>query len=378
MNKDFISVQPISSFNAWEAMRKRRRLFSFTLELSARCNLNCRHCYLNVPENDLAAQDAELSFQEITALVDESSSLGALWALVTGGEPLLRHDFFDIYMYLKRKGMVISVFTNATLFTKEHVHLFTRYPPRDLDITVYGATKDTYERITRKSGSFEAFKEGIALLLENNIKFNLKAMALRSNIQELPQITALCREYSKAPFRFDPFLHLRFDRDHLRNQEIRNERLTPQEIGTLETLDSTRHTALKKECRRLQAQYPQERDCDHLFRCGTGRGSLAIGYDGWCRMCLSLCHPECIFDLRNHSLTDVWEGCIPQALTKRVQNQALLAQCRNCTFRYLCSWCPAQSYLEAGELDSLIPYLCDAAGKRSQSIMKDIPLPVSL
>jgi MoaA/NifB/PqqE/SkfB family radical SAM enzyme len=76
--------------------------------------------------------------------------MGAMWCLITGGEPLLRDDFPDIYMGLKRLGLLVAVFTNATLISAEHVALFKKYPPRDIEITVYGVTKNTYEAVTRR------------------------------------------------------------------------------------------------------------------------------------------------------------------------------------------------------------------------------------
>ena len=72
------------------------------IDLTYRCNNNCRHCYINLAVNDQQAKAAELSFMEIKKIIDQSLELGALWCLITGGEPLLREDFFDIYLYIKK------------------------------------------------------------------------------------------------------------------------------------------------------------------------------------------------------------------------------------------------------------------------------------
>ena len=123
--------------------------------------------------------------------------------------------------------MLVSVFTNATLIKKSHIDLFKRWPPRNIEVTVYGVTEKTYERVTRKPGSFKAFMRGLNLLFDSGIPVTLKAMAIQSNIEEFEQITEFCRKYSRAAFRFDPLLHLRFDRNGERNREIISERLTP-------------------------------------------------------------------------------------------------------------------------------------------------------
>ena len=218
----------IQNFSLWDKMSSHRGLFSFDLEIIARCNNDCRHCYINLPAGDQYARSQELTIQEISTLADQAVELGAVWVLISGGEPLLRDDFQEIYILLKRKGLLVSVFTNATLIRDEHIALFKKYPPRDIEITVYGTTQETYERVTGRVGSFAAFKNGLNRLLDNGIKIRLKAMAIRSNFHELQSIAAFCRNHTKDYFRFDPQLHLRFDRNEDRNILIKSERLTPR------------------------------------------------------------------------------------------------------------------------------------------------------
>ena len=188
MGRDFVVRRHLPEFGLWEKMAAGRAVFSFDLEATARCNLDCRHCYINRPAGDRAARKRELTVEEIGRLGGEAAALGAVWCLVTGGEPLLRTDFFDLYMALLGKGLRVSLFTNATLVTAEHVRLFKKFPPRDIEVTVYGVTADTYERVTRVPGSFEAFLRGLDRLLSGGINVRLKAMAMRSNKHELPAI----------------------------------------------------------------------------------------------------------------------------------------------------------------------------------------------
>jgi MoaA/NifB/PqqE/SkfB family radical SAM enzyme len=182
LQKALVSFTRLPDFALWEKLEHRRVPLSFDLEVTARCNNNCRHCCINLPPGDQAVLHDELTLNEISHIADQAVSLGSLWCLITGGEPLLRKDFSDLYRVLKSKGLLVSVFTNACLVTDEHVKLFKNYPPRDIEITVYGTTEETYERVTRISGSYAAFRRGLALLLEGGIQVNLKTMALRSNV----------------------------------------------------------------------------------------------------------------------------------------------------------------------------------------------------
>jgi radical SAM protein with 4Fe4S-binding SPASM domain len=358
----------IQAFPLWDKLKSKRAPFSFDLEITARCNLQCRHCYINLPSNDPRARSVELTRQEIDGIADQAASMGTMWVLLSGGEPLLRADFPEIYLSLKRKGFLVSVFTNATLVREEHIELFRRYPPRDIEVTVYGATPETYERVTRRPGTFAACLSGLNRLLESGVKVRLKAMALRSNFNELPAIAAFCRARTKDYFRFDPQLHLRFDRDERRNAEILSERLTPEEIVALERADEERFTSLQKGCDALINEEIAHIGCDHLFHCGAGNGSFSVGYDGTFRLCSSLWAPETVFDLRKGTLRDAWERLVPQVRDMRSRRGEFLERCRRCPIVNLCLWCPAHSWLETGELDTVIDYFCRVAHARAASI----------
>lgn len=339
---------------------------SFDLELTARCNNNCRHCYINLPAEDREAKRNELSSEEIGAIADEAVSLGAFWCLLTGGEPLLREDFCDIYLSLKRKGLLVSVFTNATLIREEHVKVFKRFPPRDLEVTVYGVSEATYQRVTRKPGSYAAHMRGLHLLLESGVRVRLKAMTMRSNLAEMPHIADFCRKNTKDYFRFDPFLILRYDGDLLRNREIMAERLLPEEIAAIEGSDADRRQALEK-C--LDALSRQElSSSNHLFRCGAGHGHFSLSSDGIFRLCSILRSPNCIYNLRAGNLSDAWRNFVPYVRDMRSDRNEYLENCRVCQLYTLCIWCPGHAHLETGEMDAPVEYFCEVAHARAQAL----------
>ena len=355
----------LPDFSLWKKMEDRRKVVSFDLEVTARCNNDCPHCYINLPAGDQRAKERELSLDEIRRIAGEAVSLGAVWVLLTGGEPLLREDFIDIYLLMKRMGLLVSVFTNATLIRKEHVDLFKKYPPRDIEVSVYGATKETYEKVTRRKGSFQAFQRGLQLLQDAGIPVRLKAMALRSNWHELPEIGEFCRARTKDYYRFDPLLHLRFDGDPARNAGIRAERLTPEEIAAVERADKERFGALEQGCRDLIVEHDEN---DYLFLCGAGNGNFTVSYDGKFRLCSSLWAPETLYDLRSGTLKEAWEQVVPKVRELRSTNRAFLTTCGTCPIVNLCLWCPAHAYLECGVMDTRVEYFCQVAHARAAQI----------
>jgi len=349
-------------------MREGRHLVSFDLEITARCNNNCRHCCIGLPVTDNIARNKEISLDQIEKIADEAIFLGALWCLITGGEPLLREDFFDIYLGLKKKGLLLSVFTNATLITKEHIDFFKRYPPRDIEVTVYGVTESIYERISRVPGSFKAFMQGLDLLLKNDIRVRFKTMALRSNVHELEKIAKFCREYTKDYFRFDPFLHLRFDGDTRKNEEIKSERLSPDEVVAIEQADPERSVALQQNCDKLIIKEMAHYNCNHLFHCGAGNGSFYATYDGLYKLCSSLSKENCVYDLKTGTVIDAWSNFVGRVRDMRSDNKEFLQKCRKCELINLCMWCPAHAHLETGDLGQPVEAFCNIAHARAEAL----------
>ncbi len=368
MKKKLAGVTPLAKFSLWERLKEKRIPFSFDLELTARCNLDCSHCYINLPANDRAAQKSELTFDQVSRIADQAIKLGSLWCLLTGGEPLLREDFFDIYLMLKKKGFLVSLFTNACLLTEKHVELLKKYPPRDIEVTVYGVTRETYEKVTRRPGSFAVFGHGLDLLLKNNFRVRLKAMALKSNIDELPAIAAFCRQHTADFFRFDPLLHLRFDGNKKRNEDIRGERLSPGEIVALERGDTERAGFLQKHCDHFIFSPGGHHECQHLFYCGAGNSGFTISPEGYFRLCSSLWHPDCICDLKNYDLAEAWNNLVPRVRNLASSDPEFLEKCRSCPIVNLCLWCPAHAYLEHGRLDAWCEYFCQVAHTRAENL----------
>lgn len=343
---------------------------SFDLEVTARCNLDCRHCYIRRPALCQKTRDKELSIKEILGIGDQAVRMGAIACLITGGEPLLRKDFLDIYLGLKGKGLLVTIFTNATLLTKNIVDAFVKYPPRFVEITVYGANKETYETVTRTPGSHNAFLKGLNLLKANGIPLRLKSMLMRSNMHEQTEIKNFCTEQTREQYRFDPFLHLSFDRDHEKNTSIREERLSPKEIVQLEMADGQRYSCLQKNKNNLVSDRRSPR-ARNLFFCGAGKQKCVIGYDGKFRLCESLAVPECVYDLRRGSLQDAFTHFVPKVRAITAKSSEYNEKCGICPIINLCMWCPAHAYLETGSMDQHVEYFCEIAKERN-NILKNL------
>jgi len=368
MSGSYSSTAPFSSFGLWKKMDTRDSHQSMWIEVTSRCNNDCRHCYINLP--DEVSEREELSLEEIKKFADEAASLGCMWCLLTGGEPLIREDFPEIYMYLKRKGIFVSLFTNATLITAEHIDLFKKYPPRDMQVSIYGISKETYERVTRRSGSYEAFMRGLSLLMEGGISFRPKTVAMRSNLSELMEMSRFFREKMGRPLEYEAMIGPRLDGNERRNEIIRGERISPQEMVFLDDQDPSLLHLQDKICNKLFLYLTKADRQDSILRCGAGRRNFYITSDGYLRPCASLSHPAFSYDLRRGSLAEALDVFLPAMLSKKSGDRELLEECNRCPMLQFCDICPAAAYLESGSLDGHVDYLCQMAHARSADRMR--------
>lgn len=370
MKQSFLTRTDMNEFILWDKTKNRRMPYLFVFEITARCNNNCRHCYINLPIDDRKATENEITFNEIERISDEAVALGSIWCLITGGEPLLREDFAEIYRCLKKRGLLVTVFTNATLITEQHIKLFKDFPPRNIEVTVYGIKKETYEGITGKPGSFSSFCRGLNLLRKGGINVRLKTMALRSNLNELNGIFNFCQKRTSDYFRFDPFLQRRLDHDVEKNEQIEHERLSADEIVSVETLDPNRIRALERKCD-LIVQEASLLGSPYIFRCSAGRSIFSISYDGFFHICPSLPLKGMQYNLRTGTLADAWNNFVPGILAMRSERKQYLDNCAFCPLINMCFWCPSHAFLEVGEMDLPVDYFCKVAKARAKAIGLD-------
>jgi MoaA/NifB/PqqE/SkfB family radical SAM enzyme len=158
--------------------------YSCQWEVTCRCNLHCVMCYTDC-FNRAEAIRQELSTAEILRIMDELAEAGTLELCLTGGEPLARPDFFQLYEHAIRCGFLITIFSNGTLITEAHADRFASLRPHRIEISLHGITRETFERITLGQGSYDRCLQAIGLLLDRQIPLVLKSTALTVNWQEI-------------------------------------------------------------------------------------------------------------------------------------------------------------------------------------------------
>ncbi|HQN04671.1 MAG TPA: radical SAM protein [Anaerolineaceae bacterium] len=322
-----------------------------TFEITDRCNMACVHCFINKPASTPVVPSIELTYEHITRILDQTAEAGCLNLLLTGGEVLLRPDFCEIYKHAKSKGMLVMVFTNGTLLTPKIADVMAEYPPYFMEITIYGHTKETYEKVTRVPGSYERCHAGIDLALERGLKLGLKTMVLTVNRHELKQM----REYADSlgvPFRYDAMLWPRLDG----GKQPYGFQLSPQEIVDLDRNDIERVQKWKQLHRSISKGMSRK---ENVYNCGAGVTSFHVDSHGKMSMCMAARHPS--YDLLTGSILEGWQFLD----TVRQKKKTLDTPCQDCEAGILCSQCAGWSQMVHGDDETPAEFICELGRLRT-------------
>ena len=328
---------------------------SGSIEVTARCNLRCVHCYINLPAGDIDAKQKELTYKQICDILDQIADEGCLWLLFTGGEPFIRPDFLDIYTYAKNKGFLITLFTNGTTITPHIADYLSEWRPFSIEITLYGITKETYERVTGVQGSYEHCMRGIELILDRTIPLKLKSMIMTLNKDEIWDMRNYA-ESSGVDFRYDPLLNLRLDYD----QRPAEFRISPEEIVDIDLSD-------KKQMKKLRSFIDKflgpVNNSEYLYQCGAGVRTFHIDANGQLSVCMLSRVPS--FDLRNGRFRDGWYEFVPNVLTQKWLRES---PCKKCDLISFCGQCPGWALVEHADQERPVEYLCQIAHARAEAL----------
>jgi radical SAM protein with 4Fe4S-binding SPASM domain len=356
--KSYVRKVPSGRDGLWASSRP--ALARLDIELTERCNNDCVHCSVNLPAGDRAARAREWPTDAWKALLEDAAGLGCLVVRITGGEPLLRDDFATIYRHARKLGLRVMLFTNATLMTPGLARLLRDVPPLEaVEVSVYGMTAETYEAVTRAPGSFAAFRRGLDLLREHGVSFVVKGAYLPATRREMDEFEAWAAQVTGSPE--PPSSALLFDLRSRRDGE-KNALIAGLRIGGDEFVRIARRRgeAAVDEWRGFCARSGGPRG-DRLFNCLTAGSSAAVDACGRLQYCLSLRHPDTIYDLRAGSLREAVTEFLPRVRLLRSTNPAYLERCGRCFLRGLCEQCPAKSWAEYGTLDTPVEYFCGVA-----------------
>ena len=335
---------------------KLRIPLSGSFEVTYRCNLRCVHCYLGHLKNR-QTNDHEMNTERAIGLIDEITDAGCLYLLITGGEPLMRDDFSAIYRHAKERGLMVTVFTNGTMITENILDLFQELPPLEVEISLYGASAATYEKITRVPGSYQRCIQGINLLLQRGVHVRLKTILMTLNSHEFFDIENMAKKFGVG-FRFDAAINpcLNGDRAPL------DLRVAPEEVIDKDFSDSKRARKWVK----YSAEFDGPILSDLLYDCGAGMIGFNIDpYENLqpCMMTTDIRH-----SLSGNNFLVGWHAIMEEIMKRKVTKDF---SCHGCDKGHLCGCCPGFFKLETGSEQVISPYICALGDLRLERIRKE-------
>lgn len=331
---------------------------SGTFELTARCNLNCRMCYIHKRANDAMARRGERTAAQWLDLAKACQEAGTLLLLLTGGEPFLRPDFREIYTGCRRLGLMVSVNSNGTLIDEETIRFLAANPPARINITLYGASPETYGALCGNPSAYERVVEAILGLQAAGVLVKLNFSVTSYNHQDLEAAYRFASEHGlriqAASYMFPPVRaceHGRFQAD----------RMTPEESAAMQL----RYDELRFSPENLRRRFEEllagsrvpdpDRECQELpaerIRCRAGSSTFWVTWDGRMRPCGMMTEPS--ESLAEQSFQSAWKKI-------RAAREEIMVPpaCSGCSMRSACDQCSAVCYAETGAFTGVPSYMC--------------------
>lgn len=322
---------------------------SGNFELTPRCNFHCKMCYIHQSN-----VQGEWTAEDWIHLGKEAARQGMVFLLLTGGEPFLRSDFREIYSGLKRLGLMISINTNASLITDEMIEFLRNDPPLRINVTLYGASEDTYVRLCGVP-MFRRVRDRIEKMREAGLSVRLNATITPENACDIEKIYQLGRElglpvksttYLFPPVRRegtgkcaceDPFIRFTAEEAAMQMLRCKEQILSPLQLAA-QGIDEL-----------------NEEDCtDGMgapMRCRGGNTSFWVTWDG--RML-----PCGLFPDTGESIEEVGFALAWERVREKCQRLRLPKECASCSLRGSCPACAASCLAENGDTAILPAYIC--------------------
>lgn len=330
---------------------------SGTFELTPCCNLSCKMCYVRKSMQQVNAEGGLLGAQEWISIAEKARDRGMLYLLLTGGEPLSRPDFREIYTAVRNMGLVVSVNTNGTLIDEDTARFFAANPPSRINMTLYGASRETYAELCGMPDAFDRAINAVRLLTEAGVPLKLNNSVTAHNIGDFEAIYAIAKKFNvhlqTSSYMFPP---LRRSSDKIGE----NDRLSPEEDAAFSLKAEKMRMSDEEFSRRCRARLSgvalePENECmdaptEHIG-CRAGSTAFWINWNG--DMCGCGMIPKASANVTQVGFDKAWD-CVRQDM----QSVLLPAKCTRCDRRSSCMVCAASCYCETGAFDAVPEYLC--------------------
>ncbi|MDR2708294.1 MAG: radical SAM protein [Nitrososphaerota archaeon] len=337
--------------------------FLVVWDFTRKCNLRCKHCYSN--SGDIAEGDgAELSTAQAFDVIDQLADAHVTALAFSGGEPLMREDFFEVARYAADRGLYVSLASNGTLLTRENVQKLKEARVNYVDISIDGASAKTHDDFRGAEGAFERAIVGLRNCVEADICVCIATTVGKNNLAELPGIIDLAERLEVERFTYFNFIPAGRGKDFVDQDLSPQERedalrylLNRMSSGCKTTILATapQLARVAAQCQGLSGTGEVTLALAHMQTvrvtkkavplgefiggCGAGRLYCSISPYGDVRPCVFL--PLNVGNLKLRRFKDIW---LNASLFNAFRNRYnLKGSCGMCDFKFICGGCRARS-----------------------------------
>jgi radical SAM protein with 4Fe4S-binding SPASM domain len=341
-----------------------------TLELTRICSIKCTHCYIG--DARWVKNPNELSLEEIKELMDVLYEKGTLWLCLSGGEVTAHKHFREIWLYAKSKGFILTLFTNATLFTDELTQFLVDNPPFRIEVSIYGATREVYEKVSQVKGSFARFIRGLKNIAKSGFNWELKTVLIEDNAKELGLMKSIADDYG-VEFKFDGNINPsvgKIGEEEPGGKAPCNTRVDSSQIIDAQLGNEKIKNSFNDLAEYVNYDYTRP---NNLYSCGAGKNMVYIDSEGNVQMCVLTPHEgQSVRPQPNNPLRDTMSKSFDWAWDSFGELRKIKLRedspCHGCEIAALCDNCPGFAHLETGDKHNAVEWLCKTTHEKAERL----------
>ncbi|MGN1167061.1 MAG: radical SAM protein [Lachnospiraceae bacterium] len=360
----------------WKKAGKLHIPLSGAFELLPMCNFQCKMCYVRKSKMEVNAMGGLKSADWWLELAKQAKAEGLLYPLLTGGEPFLREDFQEILGKMLEMGMQVSVNSNASLVDEKMAKWLSHHVPTRINITLYGASEDSYQKLCGNGEAFRNVCNGVFWLKHYGIPIKFNTSITPQNVHDLDEIMEYARKM-EVPIQTATYMFPPVRRD---NYMIgKNNRLSPEKAGLMRVKADFLQNEPEwfvGQSQRYRRFVPLEEIKMHeipenimRMNCRAGNSSFWLDWQGNMMNCGM--HASVYIPMKEKKFADAWKELVEK--TSKIRYSPACAGCPNVR---LCHPCIAMVYNECGDYNGRPDYLCrmnQAAAKYYNEYLEKIP-----
>ncbi len=308
--------------------------------LTRACNLRCPHCYM---EGGRKAEN-ELTTEECLGLIDEIKALGTEMLILTGGEPLLRKDIYDIARYASKRGIWVVMGTNGVLVTDRVVHKMIECGVKGVAISIDSLEPAKHNHFRGGPDAWEYSVRALEICRANGLQVLVQTTVMDMNYAEIPKLLEFARE--KGAWSFNLYFLVQTGRGQQMN-DLSSERTEAMLAQLVDWQDRYRPMLVRSKCAPQFKQIAYERGVGGLESGGCMAGTQ------YCRITPQGDVTPCPYmtavagNVRDQSFGEIWRTS--SVLRELRDLSQLKGRCGRCEFNELCGGCRCRAYAVHGD-----------------------------